>query len=192
MFGLRSGPPCSIMPPMPQLEKALDGAEARSSGTARPFRVLSLDGGGAKGVYTLGVLKEVEAAAHGVPLYQVFDLIFGTSTGSIIAALLALGYSVTEIEGLYFKLIPAIMKKWRAKNRTMALQGEATTLFGDRDFTAFKVAVGIVCANYEFERPMVFKNKREQAHGRVETTLSGHENIPLRGSVLLSAWIGAG
>jgi patatin-like phospholipase/acyl hydrolase len=44
------------------------------------FRVLSLDGGGAKGVYTLGVLKEVEAMAN-APLYEVFDLVFGTSTG---------------------------------------------------------------------------------------------------------------
>jgi patatin-like phospholipase/acyl hydrolase len=57
------------------------------------FRVLSLDGGGSKGVYTLGVLKEVEALA-GKPLCEVFDLIFGTSTGSIIAALIALGYRI--------------------------------------------------------------------------------------------------
>ena len=53
------------------------------------FRILSLDGGGAKGFYTLGVLKEIEALVER-PLYEHFDLIFGTSTGSIIAALLAL------------------------------------------------------------------------------------------------------
>lgn len=134
----------------------------------RPFRVLSLDGGGAKGVYTLGVLKEVEAMA-GVPLCEVFDLIFGTSTGSIIAALLGLGYSVSEIEKLYFKLIPSIMKRWTAKGRTRALKREATKLFSERNFSDFKIAIGIVCANYEFERPMVFKNKREQAHGRADT-----------------------
>jgi patatin-like phospholipase/acyl hydrolase len=50
--------------------------------------VLSLDGGGAKGFYTLGVLKEIEAML-GEPLWERFDLIFGTSTGAIIAALLA-------------------------------------------------------------------------------------------------------
>jgi uncharacterized protein len=49
------------------------------------YRVLSLDGGGAKGFYTLGVLKEIEGML-GCPLYKRFDLIFGTSTGSIIAA----------------------------------------------------------------------------------------------------------
>ncbi len=47
-------------------------------------RILSLDGGGAKGFYTLGVLQEIEALVN-KPLYETFDLIFGTSTGSIIA-----------------------------------------------------------------------------------------------------------
>ena len=41
------------------------------------LRVLTLDGGGAKGFYTLGVLKEVEAMIDCL-LYQKFDLVFGT------------------------------------------------------------------------------------------------------------------
>jgi patatin-like phospholipase/acyl hydrolase len=41
-------------------------------------RILALDGGGAKGFYTLGVLKEIEAMV-GCPLYKKFDLIFETS-----------------------------------------------------------------------------------------------------------------
>ena len=67
---------------------------------AKPLRVLTLDGGGAKGFYTLGVLKEIEAMS-GCPLHEKFDLIFGTSTGSIIAALIALGKTVEEILALY-------------------------------------------------------------------------------------------
>lgn len=153
------------MPKIASTGEAKEGPPANGG----PFRVLSLDGGGAKGVYTLGVLKEVEAAA-GVPLCEVFDLVFGTSTGLIIAALLALGYRINEIEKLYFKLIPRIMKKRTAHGRTRALQAEAAQLFKELDFTAFKIPIGIVCANYEFERPMVFKNKREQAHGRVNTS----------------------
>lgn len=50
--------------------------------------ILALDGGGSKGIYTLGVLKEVEAIAP-APLHKCFDLIYGTSTGSIIGTLLA-------------------------------------------------------------------------------------------------------
>lgn len=52
-----------------------------------PFRVLTLDGGGAKGIYTLGVLKGIEGML-GRPIHEGFDLIYGTSTGSIIGALL--------------------------------------------------------------------------------------------------------
>mgnify|MGYP003113584183 CR=1 FL=1 len=46
------------------------------------FRILSLDGGGAKGFYTLGVLHEIERMVGG-PLCDRFDLIYGTSTGSL-------------------------------------------------------------------------------------------------------------
>lgn len=80
-------------------------AEPLDSAPPEPCRVLSLDGGGAKGFYSLGVLKEIEAMA-GRPLYQCFDLIFGTSTGGIIAALLALGYQVDEIHKLYKEHVP--------------------------------------------------------------------------------------
>src|SRR5436305_12831117 len=81
------------------------------------FRVLSLDGGGSKGVYTLGVLREVEALAGG-RLCDHFDLIFGTSTGAIIAAMLALGYSVDEVRTRYFDLIPKVMKHRSRSRRT--------------------------------------------------------------------------
>jgi patatin-like phospholipase/acyl hydrolase len=66
------------------------------------FRVLSLDGGGAKGFYTLGILREIEGLI-GCPLHERFDLIFGTSTGSIIGAMLSLGKSVKEIIDIYTK-----------------------------------------------------------------------------------------
>ena len=74
------------------------------------FRVLTLDGGGSKGFYTLGVLKEIEGMLKS-PLHENFDLIFGTSTGSIIAALIALEYKVDEIHDLYKKYVPKIMKE---------------------------------------------------------------------------------
>src|SRR2546428_6916495 len=100
----------------------------QTDAAAKPFRVLSLDGGGAKGVYTLGVLKEVEAIAN-APLCEVFDLIFGTSTGSIIAALIALGYRIEEIERLYFTIVPKIMEHRFSKSRSKPFKIEAENLF---------------------------------------------------------------
>ena len=68
------------------------------------MNILTIDGGGSKGVYTLGVLNELEKMT-GKPLYQTFDYIYGTSTGSIIAALIGLGYTVAEIQELYYAMI---------------------------------------------------------------------------------------
>jgi uncharacterized protein len=61
----------------------------------KPCRILSLDGGGAKGFYNLAILREIEGMVR-CPLHDKFDLIFGTSTGAIIAALLSLGKSVKD------------------------------------------------------------------------------------------------
>jgi patatin-like phospholipase/acyl hydrolase len=77
---------------------------------ASTFKILSLDGGGAKGFYTLGVLKEIESVIAR-KLHEEFDLVFGTSTGSIIGSLIALGYSIDEITRLYREHVPRIMKK---------------------------------------------------------------------------------
>src|SRR5258708_39259682 len=83
-------------------------------------RILSLDGGGAKGFYTLGVLAQVEAMLKGKLLCEHFDLIFGTSTGAIIAALLSLGYNVADILSLYRQHVPTIMKNNTTRGRTKA------------------------------------------------------------------------
>src|SRR5437879_2999804 len=85
-----------------------------------PSRILSLDGGGAKGFYTLGVLAQVEAMLK-TNLCNHFDLIFGTSTGAIIAALLSLGYKLEDIHSLYKSHVPTLMKHSTATGRTKAL-----------------------------------------------------------------------
>jgi hypothetical protein len=72
-----------------------------------PKRILALDGGGIRGIVTLGFLARIEAVLrerHGRPglvLADYFDLIGGTSTGSIIAAGLAVGMPVAGIRRLY-------------------------------------------------------------------------------------------
>jgi len=128
------------------------------------FRVLSLDGGGAKGFYTLGILREIEAMI-GCRLHERFDLIFGTSTGSIITAMLALGKSVPEIVALYQDQVPTVMKNKRADGRSGALAELSTTVFGDAMFSDVKTSVGIVTTKWVLEKPMIFKTHIGQAHG---------------------------
>ena len=66
------------------------------------FKVLSIDGGGIKGLYSATVLKHFEER-FGAPLYKHFDLICGTSTGGLIALALSLGKSSAEIADFYAK-----------------------------------------------------------------------------------------
>src|ERR1039458_4533201 len=136
------------------------------------FRILALDGGGAKGFYTLGVLKEVEAMLD-CPLYRRFDLVFGTSTGAIIAALIALGHTVDEIHELYKAHVPTVMGEKKRADKTAALAKLVSEVFGPRTFEDVKTGVGVVATRWLTERPMIFKGTVNQAHGMKNTFTPG-------------------
>ncbi|MBK8501023.1 MAG: patatin-like phospholipase family protein [Saprospiraceae bacterium] len=76
----------------------------------KPKRILALDGGGIRGALTLGYLKKIESLLRekeedpDLLLCDYFDLICGTSTGSIIAAGLALGMDVDSLVNHYMDL----------------------------------------------------------------------------------------
>jgi uncharacterized protein len=135
-------------------------------------KVLCLDGGGSKGVYTLGVLAELEKEV-GKPLCECFDFIYGTSTGSIIAAMIGLGMSIDKIKEIYFRLIPNIMKYKTQSGKTNALEKYALEIFGDKKFDAFKTNIGIVALNYDTQMPLIFKTNMEMAHGTKKSFEAG-------------------
>ncbi len=64
------------------------------------FRILSLDGGGIRGVLAAQMLLRLRERLD-KPLNQYFDLISGTSTGSMLAAALALGIPESKLVELY-------------------------------------------------------------------------------------------
>jgi uncharacterized protein len=136
------------------------------------FRVLTLDGGGAKGFYTLGALREIEGMV-GSTLDKRFDLIFGTSTGAIIAALLALGRTIDDIHDLYKSQVVTVMAEKSRAAKTAALAKLAVEVFGDVKFDAVTTGVGIVTTKWLNERPMIFKGTIAQAHGRTGTFVPG-------------------
>jgi len=83
----------------------------RFSNDGKPRRILALDGGGLRGILTLGILQKVEEVLRrqhgndpGFRLAHYYDLIAGTSTGAIIAASLAMGMSVEELRKMYMDL----------------------------------------------------------------------------------------
>ena len=136
------------------------------------FRILSLDGGGAKGFYTLGVLHEVEAML-GRPMSETFDLIYGTSTGSIIGTMLALGMHVADIHGLYRKYVPDIMKLSWPSQKSAKLAELSDEIFGQTRFDALKTSTGIVATKWIEETPLIFKSDPRQAIGRAESFVPG-------------------
>jgi patatin-like phospholipase/acyl hydrolase len=86
----------------------------------KPFKILSIDGGGIRGVFPAMFLANLEAKlkADGNPkwqIYQNFDLICGTSTGGIIAIALALGIPAQEIYELYLNNASKIFGNKRGK-----------------------------------------------------------------------------
>ena len=82
-------------------------------------RILALDGGGVRGAMSIAMLERIEDILRkrhddhpDFRLCDYFDLIGGTSTGSIIASgLAAKRFSASEIRDFYFDMGPAIFKK---------------------------------------------------------------------------------
>jgi patatin-like phospholipase/acyl hydrolase len=87
--------------------------------SGRKFRILALDGGGIRGLVTARILQELETQI-GQPLNQYFDLIAGTSTGSILAAGLVMGMAPSKLIEIYQErgreIFPDRIWDWPRKN----------------------------------------------------------------------------
>ena len=76
------------------------------------FHILALDGGGARGIYPAQVLANIEKELQ-TPVGECFDLIVGTSTGSIIGGAAAVGIPMAEIVMLFKDKAPRVFGKKR-------------------------------------------------------------------------------
>lgn len=77
---------------------------------AKPFRILSLDGGGIRGAFVAAFLADLEQKLN-CRIADYFDLLAGTSTGAIIAAALALHVPAARIEEFYRERGPRIFTR---------------------------------------------------------------------------------
>lgn len=129
-----------------------------------PFRILSLDGGGIRGLFGAAFLSHLEQHS-GVRLIDHFDLIVGTSTGAIIALGLASGLSAREVLGFYEERGPAIFAggsslRWltRPKHRNDELEKAVRAIMGDKTLADLQVPVCIPSYELVQGHPRVFKD----------------------------------
>lgn len=118
-------------------------------------RILSIDGGGIRGVIALAFLERLEAvltenAGRPVRICDHFDLIGGTSTGAILATGLALGYSAADIRKFYFQLGPRVFRRptfrlpgWQAVFDAEALRREIVSVVGARTLDSPDLQTGL-------------------------------------------------
>ncbi len=145
--------------------------------TCKPKRILALDGGGIRGLLTAGLLRRMEdilrARVGGDPDFRLsdyFDLIGGTSTGSIIAAGLSLGMTAEEVRNQYFTLgvatfkrsllrVGAIRQKYDSENVADALKA----LFKDRTLASgdFKTGLMVMSKRLDTGSPWPLTNNPE-------------------------------
>lgn len=126
------------------------GAPEQDQQLMCPYRVLSLDGGGMRGIYTgafLARLTDQFARIRGESALDLglgFDLITGTSTGAIVGCALAVGRPMTEVVALYREHGPSIFPhriKGKASAIYRATQGSRFVRVGNAALRAALEAV---------------------------------------------------
>lgn len=123
-------------------------------------KLLALDGGGIRGVLTLGILEEIETLV-GRPLGQYFDYIGGTSTGAIIAAGLATGMTVSKLQEFYVEYGPEmfderfLLRRYKSLYTSDKLQKQLRKTFGEATLgdVGPKPLVLIVTRNWSTDSP---------------------------------------
>ena len=137
-------------------------------------RVLSLDGGGTRGILTIAFLKRIEQLlrdrserGNDFRLCDYFDLVGGTSVGSLLATLIALGHSVAEIENMFRTWAPEIFRRPRVsipglspRFSTGALKKHAREVLRDRtlDSTDLRTSLAIIAKRVDTGSPWVLTN----------------------------------
>jgi len=144
----------------------------------RIFRILSIDGGGIRGVYPAYILKRMEEEWN-VDWRNRFQLIAGTSTGSIIAAGLACGRPASEIVTLYDQHAEIIFQRrqfhrlglFGSRYNNTGLKKALTSTFGDIRLGDLTTPLNIPATNIGNGCVHVFKSAYDAGFVRDRTVL---------------------
>jgi uncharacterized protein len=169
-----------------QLENLTEEDQYREGEGDPRFQILSLDGGGFKGMFPAAVLACLEADL-GISLLDHFDLITGTSTGGIIALGMGLGLPPERISDFYVERGPGIFKRrrwlaaqglWRPKYPATPLQEALEEILGEAKLGDSKVPLVIpaydLCTDdtYIFRTPHADRLRRDKRERMVDVALA--------------------
>ncbi len=136
--------------------------------SGKVFKILAIDGGGLKGIYSAKILDQFEKKFN-CNLVDYFDLICGTSTGGLIALALSLRISAEEIVDFYDergKIIFPKMSKvqeifkqfgWGGKHDNKELKKALFEIFGNRKIGESNCLLCIPSFSLTDSRPYIFK-----------------------------------
>lgn len=127
------------------------------------MNILSIRGGGIKGLVSAMILQDLERLA-GRPVADLFDLIIGTSTGGIIAVAAGLGVSASDICDLYVQRGSAIFaRRWllglfAARYDIGNLRAELRGRVGTAAFGECRTKVTVTAVDWDSSHAMFFKS----------------------------------
>jgi uncharacterized protein len=169
-----------------------------------PRRVLAIDGGGVRGIVALAFLARIESAVQkrwGVRcLAEHFDLIAGTSTGAIIATMLALGRSVEEIRAMYMQFCREAFTPnplgtlsfglLASRFRLLPIQQLAQQLFGDICLGDPSIRTGLLVMLHRADSnsPWPVHN---HPHGKFYANADGADNLANKDLLLANLVLGS-
>ena len=129
------------------------------------FQILSLDGGGYKGMFSAAILAAIEEDLDR-PIAQHFDLIVGTSTGGIIALGLGAGLRPSEIVDFYSqwgsRIFPpnplrTISWVWSRKYNPAPLREALQSVLGDKKMEESAIPLVITAFDLTVNQVYLFK-----------------------------------
>lgn len=133
----------------------------------RRYRILSIDGGGVKGIIPAIWLREIERKLPN-PLYTYFDIVAGTSSGSITACAVASGRAVKEVVEIYQNEVGRTFKQpWyrRIVNPfgsiypSTGIEKILKEQFGDLLFKDLKIPTMAISYDLTNQSPAIFFNE---------------------------------
>lgn len=129
------------------------------------FRILALDGGGIRGLFTASFLATLEELGGG-RIADYFDLIVGTSMGGIIALALAYGLPARDVFDLFqrngarvFARPRRLMMLLRPKYDSRILATTLRDVFGDRRLNDVLTPVCVTSYELENSYPRIWKDE---------------------------------